>query len=460
MSNMTRVFTVACATVALLSACSGGAPTENNIVPPPPPPVVPETLIVSVTASVVLQQTGAFISISVSAVSNKGAVNPTCTMDGVPSTCGMVSATVGNHTVCTEVKYVTTNNTKVSCASQVSVPQTTVSGKVVVADLALSELAPRGIRVRFFRGADTVSTDVLSTDGSFQVNLGKLAGQDSLSCIVDAIDSSNRLYHPRKCAGTITKDISAKPINLVLVPFTVLIPSSCSIYGGTQVPFDINKAYIAGGDGMSFYPRTLVNGVWNYRTASHKNLPQSLAFRNDLGDIPITASDSVAAWIHINTLNKYLCMDAFRPANKSEITNIDGVNVYVMSTFALEAGGVADYIGNGEYGSGIAIFRTLADLLTKGNGGRFRHELVHFLGFLHGCGWAGLQSSFCEAFIIDNTGFIPGLPSQYDVVYIQMMYKVRELERKYNGLRCSIMEEDQGEREFIKKLAPEKVVCQ
>ena len=149
-----------------------------------------------------------------------------------------------------------------------------------------------------------------------------------------------------------------------------------------------------------------------------------------------------------------------RPSLKSEITNSYGINVYVLSTTDGPARGGVNYLGNGDLGSGMAFFRTLADMLTVGNGGRFRHELIHASGFGHGCGWRGIQNSFCDGIDRGNNEATPGLPSSYDVAYIQLMYLTRDIEREYNSSQYSvfsIMESHQGERTLMLGLPAERV---
>ena len=120
--------TSACTVVILLAGCRGGAPTENNIMPPPPPPIVPETLSVSVSATVVIQADGTFINISATATSTKGPVSPGCLLDGVTVVCGMVPAGfAGTRQVCAIAQPLTsTTVSKNSCISLV-VPQISIS---------------------------------------------------------------------------------------------------------------------------------------------------------------------------------------------------------------------------------------------------------------------------------------------------------------------------------------------
>lgn len=139
------------AVAMFLSGCSGGGGGDQVV---DPPTGVAETVSVSVNASAVIHADGAFISVVVTASSNKGAVSSTCTVDGTPSACsGLLPASAGSHQVCATVTYVTASATKSACAD-VTIPQTVAMGKVVVLDLVQGELPPSAVRVRLFKGAD------------------------------------------------------------------------------------------------------------------------------------------------------------------------------------------------------------------------------------------------------------------------------------------------------------------
>ena len=455
MSRIIRGFaTAVCAAViSFIATACGSSPTGNGN---PPPPPVQETLSVNVSASVTQAYPMPLIVISVQASSNVGSVTTDCTVNGNPATCGTVPAMPGLYTVCATVHSVKSGDTKSDC-KPVPVPQSVVNGRVMIVDLANDWATPKSVRVTLFKGADTASVDVTSSDGSFTLPTA-LANTDSVSCIVDAMPGTSRLYTARKCDGTIRKADMTKTLVLVVEPLGMTIPSG--VYAGVRLPFDISLAYIAGSDGSSFYPRQLVTGVWYYNNATHKTLPQPYALRNDLGDAQFAPTDSALAWSAADVLNQYFGSQYLRAGNQSEVTTTDGVNVYISSKIApIPAQGGVSYLGNGELGAGLVVSMSLDD--WRKNPGSFRHELLHFVGVGHGCGFQSLQGQKCEGFTIDDrTGFVPGYPSKYDVLYILMLYKTRDLERKYGGLRCSIMEAHQGQREFMLKLALEKTVCQ
>lgn len=440
-----------CLAIAAIGAgCSGGATAPDNSCKTNCNPPPAETVSVSVALAVgtgVAQLTATAVSSTAGPITQGDKY--TWVIGGQSQTGPTVSlATPGSVSYCVTVAGAST--TGVTCATA-QVPG--FRGKLLAVDLSTTEAAPNGVFARFSKGTSSLVVNP-GSDGSFSL-ISPLADNDSVSFVVDALDTSNRIYHPMM--GVVTRADMVKDITFIMSPLSVLIPQGCAMYGGTRVPYDINKAYIAGTDNRSFYRRDLVNGVWNYRIASHKTLPQPIAIRNDLGDTPISASDSALAMNYAMVLNQYLCGNFVRAGNRNDVTQTDGINAYVLSTNADYGSGDVNYLGNGEYGNGMVYFQTVAGMTTASNGGALRHELLHAFGFVHGCGWASMMNQSCGSYVIDNTGFVPGVPSATDVTYILMLYKTRDLERKYNS-QFSIMESHQGERVLMLGFAPEKVV--
>ncbi len=392
------------------------------------------------------------ISISATAISSKiGNITDSgkfsWMLDGTSIGNGMsvvMSVQPGTHTVCV---YVTGQEKTGNVCVGFTATKTSITGKVVVLDLAQNELPPKGVRVSFSKGQISASA-LAESNGSFEITTG-LVNEDSVAFVVDGVDPSNRIYHPMK--GVVLKADLTKDIVFIMIPLSVTIPNG--VYAGTVAPMDLNKAYIAGSDGSSFYGRHLVSGVWQYVVASHPVLPVPMAFRNDLGNIPIAGADSVTASLSIDILEQYVGLDMLRPAPRNEITDLLGVDVYMLTTVSDTIAGLGgvSYLGNGNLGHGVVVLKGTAYLL-----GTLRHELIHAFGFGHGCGWRSLQGNYCDGIDRGNNPFTPGLPSSYDVAYIRVMYKARDLERKY-GTKLSVMESHQGERELMLGLPAEKV---
>ncbi|KND48908.1 MAG: hypothetical protein AB200_00575 [Parcubacteria bacterium C7867-005] len=448
---------IAATLVVFIGCGEGTSPVE-----PPPPVEVVTAVIVSPTSGQVISSGPTVLSATARSSKIGDITDPSkylWTIDGSQVGNGMAlstNLTPGSHQVCVSVQG--SSGASGNTCVPLSVVHAQLVGKVVVTDLLQGEVVPVGVRIKLFvSGADTISTNV-APDGSFSANVFGFLNKDSISFIVDAVNTSSRIYHPMR--GTFAKALVEKPVIFIMTPLAVTIPNG--VYAGRVVDMRLSRAYVAGGDALGFFDRRPydVGGIPMYRVKSHKVLPVPLVIRNDLGDTPITASDSVAMWGFVTTLEDHIGLDLFRPAMKSEENDTLGIDVYMLSNLAKPAFGGSDGIlyptpGSTSLGRGRATFRG-RDVLLNNGGGVFRHELIHVLGFDHGCGFQSIQNTECSGVSIDYTGFVSGIPSPFDVAYARLMYVTAALEDKYST-HFSIMESHQGERELMLGL-PREIV--
>ncbi len=439
---------VAYAALMFLAACSGES-TKPVDTAKPTPEVISVSLELPSTAIA-----GEMVNVRVVASASKGSpVSTSCTLDNTTNiSCSDPRPfAVGTHTVCVTGSVANVAPAQDCKTIAVSLPVVpTLVCKAVVNDILLGESSPKGIRIRFFRGTDEVTvTPSLDGNCSVQTTLGA-AGGDSISYVLDAIDTGNRLYHPK-----IGKIAPGKPNTILIDPWGKLIVPQGAL-SGKEFVYDLDRAYMRSADSLSFYNRALTvkgtDSIMTLTTATHALLPQPLAFRNDLGDQVITAADSVIFWGWMDTFEKFFSMDLLRPAVANEVTLTDGTTFFISSVIVnsptTNAIGSAVDMGNGELISGRIVFRSL-DYWRKVPGSSF-HELIHFFGFGHGCGWSSLLNYICpsETNHLRLNAFTPGEPSAYDVGYILMFLNNRRLERKYNTTN-SIVDSYRGEQALI-----------
>ncbi len=320
------------------------------------------------------------------------------------------------------------------------------AGRIREFDFARDDLPAKGLFILFSKGADTARVDV-ANDGTFD-GISTLASKDSVSCMVDAVNTSNRVYHPiKKCVVAKAGDKIVKTV----YPFTLTMPASCGVYAGRVMPFSISKAYGTTDFFSSFYPLVVfTDGTrYNYDKRSQETLPVPVAFWQDAGDAPVTESEKTTALGIINTLSSYLCGTYFRPAESGEVSDTNGVHIHVRPPGAF---GEVEWKPrpHTEMGGCKAVFSTSANMLEF-NGARLLHSLVHCLGFNHTANWTGIMGRL-------GGGGIDLIPSAEDALYILVFYRTAEFERK-DGTSCSIVESHEGERELMLGLPARNAVC-
>ena len=432
--------------VLLLASCDGIPPT--GVIPPPQ-----QAETVTVT-SVTLAIEGSVVKLSATATSTRigslqGDSRYSWIVNGSSSYTGQsiaLSAPPGNISYCVTAPGADSVGRRCETGS---VPGFT--GRVREFDFARDDIPARGVFIRFWKGADTTTANVAS-NGTFSV-VSKLATQDSVNCMIDAMDPSNRIYHPIKCmverpGGSIVKTV---------YPFTLTLPASYGIYGGVELPFSISRAYPAVGmedTDPSFYPISqrirLPDGrvVYFYQMPSYRNLPVPIAFRDSIGDTPVSEAEKAQVWEIINSLSQYLGRTHFRPAVGGEVTDTTGVSIFVRPLPYPQVSEMSAGYANWQQNDlgGCRLVFTNTDWVFA----LIRQQLVHCLGFSRGYNWAGITN------IRDGATTVP---SALDALYILVMYRTREIERGDGGVRCTLMESHEGEREFMFGLPSRNAIC-
>lgn len=435
---------------AFAAACGGEG---GGITPPPPPPPPAETVsvrIVNPIDGLVVSGTNSTISVSAIAQSTKIAIpegNVTWTHNGNKVASGRnasITLALGPNTLC--VKADGQEKSAEQCVFFTFSPS--FSCKIVVASSETESIGGASLRLVLSKNGKSAEMAV-GQDGSCSYS-GALALEDSVKFVLDDMSSPRRL-HPM--IGYASKADLAKGLVLVAVPreWKILTGS----FAGQVVPIDLNLAYVksSNGAGSSFYNRNPQNGGWFYSVVSFSSsvLPQPTAVRNDLSKSgqSIDSNAEAGIWADIDRLEQALGWDILRPAAASEVKLPPGVALMADST--AQNGSWTAMGGNIAQGIELAGGRiTYKGIPATSIVGVTAHETIHVLGFGHGCGWKGLMSDGC--------GYSrPNTTVREDVAYIQLMYRVRDLERKHNT-RFSIGESHIGQEVIMMNLAEKRLV--
>jgi len=426
----------------LAGACSGTK--DGGIVNPPPP--VPETVTVEISIQPAFSASvsSAFHAVATGRSSKLGPISDntkyTWTLNGSPAATGSsVNLTLhsGLNDICVTVRGAETSASTCTQASYNPV----ITGHVVSAS-SIGEGLVAPLRITFSKGGVTATANI-GLDGNFSIPTD-LASADTACFVMDAL-SGERAYHPM--IGCASKADMAKGLVLIAIPRSYQIEAG--EYAGQIVPIDLNLAYTAGSDSSAFYGRgQYKDGTWGYVVESY--LPSSLPMATQFLTTPRETSPQGIAnfWKWQAALESKLGFKIFRPALPSEsLTSSTGL--LVSTDPSITTGWDASTSVNGDgtkYTGGSIKFRSENTIILMTT----EHETVHFLGFGHGCGWKSVQNQLCQ-----NQTQADEI-TMTDVAYIELMYRTRALERKYDT-RFSMGESDIGE-EVVMLGLPQKIL--
>jgi hypothetical protein len=386
----------------------------------------------------------ATVTMSATATSTKSGLLPVESISYTAnnqSVANPVKLSVGNHTICAVVSD--GNNGQVKDCSNVTVAPSMISGKVI-SPTVTGEYVPQNTYIVFGPEGGAQDSTKIGADGSYTLNT-RYVGMGNVPVIV-------------RGDLNVIPSLIRTSVEFFLNPTIIMVPRgfaspSCPTSGPSKVfPIDLEGAYALGGQNLSFFMRSRfdpANGdgtvkfpFFTYNVGSWKTLPIKVA---------VTAGDSTSFWIHADSLNRALCMTTFVQAKQSEVSADVGITTVVDNTRVADMAYVSFWPA-GDYKSGGVFFSQTATMRDREG---VQHELIHTLGIGHSA-CARIPSVMqwsCDGWI----GNLPPIQREYDVVYITLMRRVRDLERKYNT-RFSLAYAHQGEKVLLKNL-PEDAVA-
>jgi hypothetical protein len=434
--------------VGLVLAAACGGEGGHIIDPPPPPPPTPETVTVSqnLTNGSTITTITPYVSVNATPVSSKtqiGDAGVSWTVNGVSVATGRivsVKLSIGANRVC--VKAQGLEKSAESCVDVTFNP--TFACKIVMANPDNESLGSANFNINFSHGTNTASRSVASNGDCSMAGL--ITQEDSLKVVITTASGSSVAI---PSIGYVSKADMAQGLTLIVVPGSWKIPTGS--FSSQVVPIDLSLAYKPNNLGSSFYSRFEQGGRWFYtiRSFPGSSLPTPAAVHNGLSSTHqvIDQAGEAGIWADVDRLETALGWKVLRKVAATDITYPNGVVLVADSTKTGGAPAMAGpYASGNDLTGGKITFYANVDAPTVGNAA---HELVHVLGFGHGCGWNGIMSTGC-GYVHSNYA------TAQDVAYIQLMYRVRELERKYNT-RFSLAEANVGQ-EVLQQHLPEKNV--
>jgi hypothetical protein len=322
-------------------------------------------------------------------------------------------------------------------------------------------------------GGDSVRID---DNGSFSLPT-RFGPSDTVEVIIDAIDQQARHFLP---ALFLTSGSELrKGMTIILIPRQWTIQHgtfagrtvSISMDAALTVPDSIDSPFylaqfIPGKDGDSWYPL--------FPQFSTDVLPVRVVFarpRFKSNEI-LTPDDSVAIWNDLRAIEQDVGLALFRPARYEDLTfagsnwwseepaifltldttlgvaavafsgigKPDQMWEWTYNVVGWSSGRTRDVFAVGRASRvGAAIFRSKLDMTHHAV---LKHEMMHTLGFGHGCSWRSVMTySYCQQLASDS-------PTEFDVAYVQLLRAVREEELSANTY-YSILPALHGERSLM-----------
>lgn len=321
-------------------------------------------------------------------------------------------------------------------------------GRVVAADGARTDSLRAFVRWRAL-GDTALRVDSAAVDSAGRFALPMPVGAaDSLQLIVDAADRGARAYHP--ALARIHRRETQAEHGIVLVPRTWTIPTGR--YAGEAVAVSPHRARMRVCPGCSvFWVKDPVpGGAVRFQGWPASRFPLRVAFDREHSIPAGAAPDSAAFWRGVESMEDAFGMDLFRPvryvqtlAQGIEETGADDVVLVVIDpglpvaglTMAIGARGIVEY---------AAVSLQRRDVVRTGYGPELvGHEMMHALGFGHTCSWRSISADIQRC-----PGMRTSSPSPEDVAHMQVLYRVRDLQRA-GGLRWGLDAAVAGERVLV-----------
>lgn len=323
-------------------------------------------------------------------------------------------------------------------------------GQVIPSDGGPAE----GLQIRV-RVGPFVDSARIQSSGHFSLMLSDDHLRDTVTFVVDAVDPTNRRYHP----ALVRMDARelAREQRLVLVPQQWVIPSGS--FAGTAVQISLHRAFQPpchhcpaffrrGSSALAFSGEARIPG-W-----PEESFPLRIAFDRAYSDEVLTARDSTAFWRIVDNMQSDFGSELFRPARYVETlpTEDEPSNTVVVwivpNLHAAGRGSVGFYQEEIIFGavwlkhtSSISGFQG-ASLVT--------HELMHALGFGHTCSWRSVLADVTRC-----AGRRSASLTREDVAYVQLAHHVSALARKHQA-RWGIQAALAGERIFLLGLSAQE----
>jgi hypothetical protein len=445
---------------ALAIMACGGTNDVTTILPPTPVDSISSLALSGPTSDTIVGVVPAASFSAVATSSQGGSISFTWTRDGSPLGTGSniyAALTPGKtDTICVTASVA--SSVKSACTEKVFVLGTTFQ---VVAANATSETLGQTLTLTLTKNGSSASC---TTDSSGLCTVrNALVSEDSVRFVLDA--GPNRKYHPM-IGYLASADITeAGGVTLIAIPFQYAI--TAGVYIGQVVPTDMVLAYTAGSDSTPFYIRGHVPGGgdrYQYRDMTYP--ASSLPLPVNIVTVPEKISDAGVATIQLtlDSLKKILGWNITQvPVVSNQVTNYQTTLTVTMDSLdsngvpitAFEAAAGA-YVGdNGSELTGgvMTYFREsgITPHLTF-------HEMLHVLDFGHGCAWHSVMNEFCDWFKVFPDFPNPmEIPTATDVGYVELMFRIRDLERKYHTC-FSLGESHQGERVLMLGLQEEFII--
>ena len=284
---------------------------------------------------------------------------------------------------------------------------------------------------------------LVGVDGTYRVGLDTTPTSGSLA--VDALDPTDRVYHPVWISLDSGTDLSA--LSALLVPLEFRIP--VGNFAGTTVPISMEDAFTKAGDG-TVYLRPVDTYCYSAPAPvviqrEEATVPLRFAISHTRSTRALTAADSILLWDVLNEIEADYGRNFFEPAMEHEVPYSypgyasQGVDYRLDETLTI--GGFAGfgcstpdgYLQNSGIGSVVhedsSFFRFV-----------IHHEIGHILGLGH---TSALESVMGSA---DST-------SRYDVAYYHFTQVANDLIRS-EGLVHTYEAARNGERVLMRGLEP------
>lgn len=343
---------------------------------------------------------------------------------------------------------------------------------------ALSETLPEGLKVRAWTGTDTIEADV-SESGEFSILVPKGA-LDSTVVVVGQTLTLEDSHNPSlKVLEQVT---DTTQLDVLLIPRSIVLPGGTWAGRTVQLPIHLAGSpenMLAGGDGMFW----IIAGWPDRDTADGPGRELwTSAWPDDGFPIPVyfkpagtdfdgrelraaTSADSISFWNSVEAMERTMGRDFFRPAHEAELEAVElpagipgrvgaiavrllarienpfaGINLLCDAFIGpfIETHPSCERFGPGRLVFGSISINTVYDLYP------LQHELLHALGFGHGC-WTPTLIGFChpvfESEFLGDDGSYTFTPTPWDIGYMELYWAIhrRSVElRPHMGLLAAM----------------------